>query len=290
MEIKRPSEEHLRSLYLDQRKSTNEIAALFGVSNTSAKRWLKRYDIPRRPGGNTLANRGLRQPTAEELRHLVHVEHRPYAEVAAMFGATECAVHDWLDKHGIPRASIWMTRRRGFVPVLPTESELRQLYEIEGVSLKEIGAMHGVSEQPIANLCAEYGIEIRHHGFKGEHRVICKDGHQVRSSFERRVDDWLSDRGIEHAYEPRIPVDRRYAADFLANGWYIEIWGVDGVKSYREKRAKKLALYEAHGVPLIDLPTESFRHGATPSWEERLQQVLTPTSLRLLPSPKSEAA
>jgi transposase len=272
MESKRPTTETLYDLYWNQRLTTRQIAEQFGVSHMSIKRWLRKSDIPRRAASRGLDNRGLRKPSRDELNELVHIQHLPYAEVASRFGVHERMIHHWLDGYDLPRSSVWTTRRRGKNPVLPTSDELRRLYLDEGLSTDAIGQRFGVSSEPIVRLMRLNGIDMREPGFNEPHRVICTDGHAVRSSVERIVDDWLSSHDIPHEYEPRLSFDRRFMADFLARDTYIEVWGVEGHEKYSARKQKKIALYVQHGLSVVHLHHDSF-HGAVPNWETILENT-----------------
>ena len=272
----RPAKPELIELYTNQRMSTHTIAANYDVSHMSVKRWLRFYEIERRATGRGLLNRGVVEPTADDLYRMVHFEHKGYREIAALFGVDMTAVPYWLKKHNIPLPKIWETRRKGSGPTMPTEAELRNLYE-QGLSLDAIGGLHHVSSGPIKRLCKLYGIPLRPDGWDGGKRFICQDGHQVRSTYEQRVDDWLSQQGIAHEYEPVLLFDRRYHADFLTNGWYIEIWGVNGSRTYAERKTRKRNLYHIHNTPLIELSLDSFSQRRKDSWQRRLARCLTST-------------
>jgi superfamily II DNA or RNA helicase/intein/homing endonuclease len=62
-----------------------------------------------------------------------------------------------------------------------------------------------------------------------------KDGHKVASMMEKKVDDWLSENGLVHKLHPRIENSGKFS-DFLVNGWYIEVDGLQRGYSYFEKR------------------------------------------------------
>ncbi len=269
----RPSAEVLRSLYEDERMTTRQLAARFGVSHMSIKRWLHRDGTSVRPPGKGLVHRGLAPLSRHELNELVHVRHLSYREIGERYGVSGAAVMQWLKQHGIRRPTLWETRRRGVVPVLPTAEELHRLYVDDGLSTRAIGQGYGVSDGVIASLCRHHGIPVRQNGYCGGRRLLCVDGHTVRSSYEQRVDDWLTAHGVAHECEPHMPFDRRGRADFLANGWYIEIWGMETSARYRARRDHKLNLYRAHETPLIELDETAF---ATGDWEGQLAKVLTP--------------
>jgi hypothetical protein len=254
--------------------TTRALGVHYGVSGQSVKRWLRRCDIPRRPANNGLIGRGVVPPTPDELRQMVHERHMSYPEIAALYGVDSTAVPHWLRKYGIPRPTAWETRRKGVVIAMPSEEELRRRY-VAGETLVDIGKSLGISSTPVVKAFKEYGIEITPDGFQGGRRWECADGHLVRSSYEQRVDNWLSEHSLPHELEPRLPFDRRFRSDFLVGETYIEVWGVCGSTSYDERKKRKRALYRLHGVPLIDIHHWTFRR--TESWHARLTTLLTET-------------
>ena len=80
----RPDSQSLRRLYIEERKTTREIGSLCGVSKTHVLRWLKAEGIERRAANRGLTNRGIQEPTADDLRRMVQAEHRSYREIAAL--------------------------------------------------------------------------------------------------------------------------------------------------------------------------------------------------------------
>ena len=268
-----PEQETLKDLYITKRMSTRQIGAHFNVSKTEVRRWLIEYDITRRPPGNGLLYRGIQEPTKEELQYLVHEKHQSYREIGEMFGASGSAVTHWLRKHNIPQPEIWDTRYKGNRPTLPTRDELATLYK-SGMTLDAIGDMFGVSGSTISQICDSYGIQVNPDGWNNGKRYLCQDGHTVKSIYEQRVDDWLSTHNVPHTYEPQLPCDRRYKADFLANGWYIEVWGVTNNSDYNRRRKQKCQLYSQHQYPLIELGLGCFNRKRQGLLERRLTKTL----------------
>ena len=126
-----------------------------------------------------------------------------------------------------------------------------------------------MSETTIARLCRLHAIQTRLSGWNSN-RLTCLDGHQARSVYEQRVDNWLFEHDLEHACEPQYPWDRRYKADFLAAGVYVEIWGVTHNDRYNERKAMKVARCKEAGLSLIQLQVWDFqRH-----WQRRLKPLL----------------
>lgn len=273
--FKRPPEQELRTLYLDQRLTTRAIAKLYDTDHQTVGEWLERYGIQRRAANRGLENRGIEAPSREVLYDLVHVQYLTYAKIAAMYGVDLSAIPHWLKKHGIARPTVWASRHRGNPPRLPDRAALQGLYVDQALSLREISRLVGVDSSQIVNRCREYGIPLRHDdGWDGGLRRMCTDGHLVRSIYEQRVDDWLTVRHIAHVYEPRLPFDLRFRADFLASGWYIEIWGVTKMPSYTARAKHKRALYVAHNTPLIELHPHSFDRSHKRLWERTLSAKL----------------
>jgi hypothetical protein len=270
----RPSKRALCDLYVTHRLSAESIGAIFGVEKISVLRWMKGYDIARRPLGRGLANRGLPKPTRDQLYSLVHEQHHSYIEIAAMYQVDGSAIRHWLLNYDIPRPTTWETIRKGVVPNLPAMEVLREMYE-GGMSCVAIGQEYGIATSAVGNLCHHYGIKMRPGGWRNVAQPRCLDGHVVRSSYEQRVDDWLSTHDVAHEYEPQLPCDRRYRADFHANGWYIEVWGVAGSAIYERRKKHKIALYTSHGLPLVQISHYMFATAAKGRWERRLARCLS---------------
>ncbi|QKW15380.1 hypothetical protein [Verrucosispora sp. NA02020] len=261
-----PGASELRRLYIDQDLTTRQIAAQYGVQRITVGRWLKAHGIELRAPGQGLAYRGIEAPSRDELYRFVYVEHLGYRKIAERYGVTYSAVGHWLAAHGIAKPTVWQTRRRGQHVHLPGPDELERRYA-EGESTSSIAAEFGVSSGTIGQRCREYGIKLRRNGWQGGRRWECADGHLARSVYEQRVDDWLTEHGYAHEVEPRLPGDRRYAADFLVAGIYVEVWGVEGSATYDARRERKTRLYRENGLPLIELPAWTFGRG---TWRRRL--------------------
>jgi hypothetical protein len=270
----RPTNAELRRLYEDERLTSRAIAQRCSVEKITVLRWMKAAGIPRRPALG-LANRGIEGPTAEELHDMVHVQHLSYQQIAAKYGVDFTAVPHWLTRHGIPKPKVWDTRRRGIPIPLLTEHELR-LRAAAGESITAIANTRGVSPQHVTKLFREYGIEVRRNGWRGGLRHICKDGHEARSIYERRVDDWLADHGLAHECEPRYPWDARCRADFLVGATWIEIWGVTQNATYTARRARKIKMCAETGLDLLGIDywrfAKSRPHGK--QWDQLLKRLL----------------
>jgi transposase len=218
-----------------------------------------------------LVNRGILEPTADELHDLVHVQHLSYRQIAERYGVDFTAIPHWLDRHGIQKPNVWETRRKGRTPKLPAAEELRHR-RAAGESAASIAASCGVHRRTIVNLCRQQGIPVDRDGWNGGKRYICRDGHEARSLYEQRVDNWLTEHGLIHKTEPRYPFDTRYKADFLVRDTYIEVWGVTNNPAYRERKAKKIHFCLANGLQLIQINHWQFAKGRR--WWRPLERLL----------------
>ncbi|MDP9820385.1 hypothetical protein [Nocardioides massiliensis] len=256
----RPNPAELRELYVDQGLSAAAIGARYGVEKITALRWLRAAGVERRFAGRGLAHRGVAAPSADDLRRLIHEENIGLIGVAEKYGVDYTAVGHWLDRHGIERPTIWQTRRRGQVVVEPTEAELRDGIT-RGETITAIAEQFGVSRRLIRDRCVRYGIEVGRDGWHGGRRFTCVDGHLARSTYEQRVDDWLTEHGLDHEVEPAYPWDRRYRADFLVGSTYIEVWGVTNNPAYAARKAMKIERCAQEGLTLIQVNHGQFANG-----------------------------
>lgn len=265
-----PAKDELLELYMVKSLSLKDIGGVYGVSAHTAGSWFSTHGIAVGRLSRKLYERGIEFPTKDELSDMIHDQRLSYAQVAARYGVDQSLVPIWLDKYGIERHKTWHDLRNNPKDV----AEMHALYD-EGLSLIEIGQRYGVGKGPVKLLFLANGIEIRKDGWQGK-RFETRRGELVRSTYERRVADWLYDQCIDYTYEPPLPFSNHGSADFFANGWYIEIWGVIGSKEYAARREEKRAGYTLSGVPLIEIPAHGFDQGRNDLWIRRLQHVLAP--------------
>lgn len=86
---------------------------------------------------------------------------------------------------------------------------------------------------------------------RGTH-CVAKDGHVCLSLGEKTIDDFLYSHGIPHEKEPRYP-ERGFRADFLANGIFIEYFGLKGDPDYDAKTRSKQRICKKHAIKLVSL-------------------------------------
>lgn len=143
----------------------------------------------------------------------------------------------------------------------PIEKELLQkLYVDEELTSREIGQIIGRSNKVVLDYLKYYNIPIKPDGIKNRERIKCKDGHLVRSYYERAFDNLLYKNDIKHEYDVRLPFAKRYMADFKVENVYVEIWGMMSLKKYRECRERKIQIYQKNNCVLLEIYPEDFRN------------------------------
>ncbi|KAB8139914.1 hypothetical protein F8S13_26000 [Chloroflexia bacterium SDU3-3] len=84
-------------------------------------------------------------------------------------------------------------------------------------------------------------------------RLRTTDGHLVRTQAELRIDNWLYNAGLVHAYERPLPTEEEAYCDFyLPTGRiYIEYWGCEREAALLDRKASKQAIYARHKLHLV---------------------------------------
>lgn len=258
----------LKRLYSDERKTTIEIGKIFGCSQHPVQVALRRLGIKRNP-----QTKGTK-PTKEQLEQWVLVENRTYADIAQELNCDPSAIGHWLKGYGIYQSrTVWTGRNAKRQIVEPTKKEFEALYIDQELSLEQIGQLYGATRIWAVNRMKSFGIPIRPGGW-GHKVFVAKDGHKVKSVYEKRVDDWLYEHGILHEYEPLTPFNNRSHADFRVGDTYIEIWGVADNEIYKERQAYKLEQYTTRNIPLISINFWDFDKTRNRLWERKLEVFL----------------
>jgi transposase len=207
----KPTREALEKLYLDEHNTTRQIGELYQVSKTEVLRWMRGYNIPRRPPNNGVIHRGGTIPDKEVLYDLIYEQNYSYHQVAEIYRCHDSMVGYWLDKYGIPKPTAHREKYRAMQQI--NKELLYNLYVEQRLSNDEIASRFDFPPKTITILLKHYGIQKRPSGWRDEY-ITCEDGHLVKSTYELKVDNWLYQNGINHLYEPRLPFNRRYRADF----------------------------------------------------------------------------
>lgn len=137
---------------------------------------------------------------------------------------------------------------------------LEDLYVDKELTSREIADIIGRNKKVVIDYLRFHDIDVRPDGIKRRERIKCKDGHEVRSYYERAFDNMLYRNGIEHEHDVRLPANKRYMCDFKVQDVYIEIWGMMSWKTYRDNRIRKKALYEENNYKLLEVFPEDFKN------------------------------
>ncbi len=110
-----------------------------------------------------------------------------------------------------------------------------------------------------------------------------KDGHNVDSDMEVRIDDALYNLNILHCYGKNIDeiIEKPKKCDWFIpivgtddlQGIFIEYWGMDTAK-YLEDRKEKEELYKKHNLPYISIEKDDPKKD-TQTFESNLKKELT---------------
>jgi hypothetical protein len=119
-----------------------------------------------------------------------------------------------------------------------------------------------VSGEQMAKLLEHFQSEVRHKEYDDSANLITTDGHNVRSEGERKIDNWLFEHGILHAYEYPIPGTKR--CDFFipmkgSSGIYIEFWGLQN-KVYLANKKLKQEIYRKNKLQLIEVEQKDLKN------------------------------
>lgn len=139
------------------------------------------------------------------------------------------------------------------------EDLLIKLYVEQELTSREVADVVGRDKKVVIDYLRYYGIKVRSDGFKNRERIVCNDGHEVRSYYERAFDNYLHKENIAHEYDARLPFNKRFMCDFKVGDIYIEIWGMVGWEPYDDRMSRKIKLYEENDCKLLQVFPEDFK-------------------------------
>jgi response regulator of citrate/malate metabolism len=158
--FKKPSEDQLRNWYVDEHKSTIEIAEEIGVSDATIRRWFEGYDVEIRTVSESNLPIGFKKPSEEKLRIWYMDERKTIEEIAEEQKVSRGTISNWLNGHDIEIR----TNSESKLPIgfkKPSEEKLRTWYVDEHKSTIEIAEELGVSHPTIRKWLNDYGIGMR---------------------------------------------------------------------------------------------------------------------------------
>jgi DNA-binding CsgD family transcriptional regulator len=169
-------EEWLREQYVEQGKSTYEIADMVDCSHTTVLTHINKHDIETRTGGQPVSDKVKRE---EWLREQYVEQGKNTLEIADMADCSGKTVRVYIHKHGIE------TRKGGphTSDKVKREEWLREQYVERGKTSPEISDMVDCSHTTVLTHLNKHDIETRTGGPHTSHKL--------------RREDWLREQYVE---------------------------------------------------------------------------------------------
>ena len=200
------ADEMLRRLYVDERRSDEQIAGRYGVAAWAVRRRRRAAGIFR-PPGTPPWTRSI--PDRVELERLYVTERRTMAEIATHYAVPHPTVRRWLTRLGIERRTTQhdTTPDPDRPPIDP--GELRHAYVEDGLTATEIAADLGVSKNIVLEALHAHRIPVRPSGPSTAPPAVLLDKLYADPAVtqtlarhgidQRRLGGWLRDRWIRPA-------------------------------------------------------------------------------------------
>ena len=160
--INRPSKEELQRLYLQDKKSTREIAKLYEVNKSTIRRWIRKDKIPiRGPSESIRLSLGDKRPPKEELERLYLDKKKSCLKIAKLYEVDPTTVCAWLREDKILIRDPSEALRLAHGKERPSKEGLERLYIAERNSIQKIAKLYEVGNTTINRWLREDKILIR---------------------------------------------------------------------------------------------------------------------------------
>ena len=241
--------EVLDEMYTKKGMGKGAIAKKLNVSPTTVLNRLIEYNIETRSISEAMMGMRKINIPKKELEEMYNEKGIGTPEIARKLNTTSSTVRRYLIQYNIPMRSSSSYRETNI-----SKEVLNKKYINEMKTMDEIAVEFNVSRRAIGKKIKKFGIPARPTLFGYKERLKCDDGHLVRSSGERKIDNFLYHNGITHEYETQVE-DTKYLCDFYipSIGIWIEYWGLYDKGNYNEILQKKLEVYERFGLKLIEI-------------------------------------
>jgi DNA-binding CsgD family transcriptional regulator len=152
----------LREQYWEKERTTAEIAEKLGLSGTTVRKYMRRYDIERRGMSEARTDGNAERLQNERwLREQYWEKGHTLAEIAQKLSVSSGAVRNSMERHDIERRGESKAQTDGNVERLQNEQWLREQYCDEERTSYDIAAELGVSDTTVREQMEEYGIDRR---------------------------------------------------------------------------------------------------------------------------------
>jgi transposase len=217
-------EEWLREQYENREKSQVEIADELDVDESTVIRWMKKHGIETRSNSERQSEGDVGKLRDEEwLREQYENQQKTTYEIAEELNVSSNTVVRWMRKHGIQTRSNSERQSGGDVEKLRNEEWLREQYENQQKSPREIADKLEVSHSTVRNWLKRHGIDIRSSIIYPEHTT-----HIVRSEWELEICNTLVEMDVDYGYET-LEIEygdgSTYVPDFVTDEYVIEVKG-----------------------------------------------------------------
>jgi len=145
-----------REQYVNQEKTTDEIAELCGCSGSTIRKWLKKHEVEPRSRGT--GDKDAEYRDEEWLREKYVKQQKTTEKIAELCGCSQPTILKWLKKHGIESRS----RGTGDKDAEYRDEEwLREKYIEEQMSMSDIAQECGVYHDTIRRWLIKNDISTR---------------------------------------------------------------------------------------------------------------------------------
>lgn len=260
-------EDWLRTQYVENRRSMDDIADELDVDSSTVESWLDRYGVLTRSYSEARLSEQAVERLQDEtwLREQYIEKRRSLPDIADEIGITPKGLFNWLDRHGIETRSISESKLpSNAVERLHSEDWMREQYVEDQRTAVEISEDLNIGATTVYTWLERHGIGVRS-GFQDPTHL----DHIVRSTWELQVANLLNDYEIEYEYEG-IEInwvdDRIYTPDFVTEDYVIEVKGRLYESNEREKA--RAAMSELDNCEYVVVGTELPSDIHIP-WEDR---------------------
>ena len=95
---------------------------------------------------------------------------------------------------------------------------------------------------------------------------------KLDSKWERIVHDTIVAAGLAHRTHPPLEDGQGGLADFLVQGVYVEVWGLED-PAYLTRRAEKLKFYFSKNLPIVEIEPSDFE-GKARAIRAKVEEIL----------------
>ena len=232
----KPACEELYRLYVDEYTTAKDIGEMYGVTETSALRWLKSCCIDRRSTQDAQL-KGKIVPTTEQLYEMYIDNADTLTTIGDRYGFSAGTVSRWMDKAGIKRRTLSESHMYG--KYRPNKDELHRLYVEEFVSITKLGEMFGYCTGTIYRWLVADGIPIRP-------QAVTRRGGRVRPDkellYQMHIKDCMPLMEIAKVFETNRTTVRNWlradGTEFVpippSDGTHKQVYCAKWTKSLRE--------------------------------------------------------